>query len=156
MMRLTAMAATMLSGTPELWPSPCPGAPSTIGARYATPGFCDACGIPSMSEPSAMTGLPDPNRAVHAVGIPATPRSLFLEDGGQVALGLELLEPQLAEAEDGVDHLLRQRRHGVDSRRGFLLVISELRRQRSAGSSPGAWILCGGHCAHRGQDDERD
>ena len=29
-----------------------------------------------MSEPSAITGLPDPQRAVHAVGIPATPRSM--------------------------------------------------------------------------------
>src|SRR4051812_18012307 len=31
----------------------------------------------STSEPSAMTGLPDPQRAVHAVGIPATPRSIL-------------------------------------------------------------------------------
>jgi hypothetical protein len=29
----------------------------------------------SMSEPSAITGLPEPQRAVHAVGMPATPRS---------------------------------------------------------------------------------
>ena len=28
----TAMAATMLSGVPELWPSPCPGAPAIIGS----------------------------------------------------------------------------------------------------------------------------
>src|SRR5215207_8525810 len=31
--------------------------------------------MPSMSEPSAMTGLPDPHVAIHAVGMPATPRS---------------------------------------------------------------------------------
>ena len=58
--RFTAIAARMLSGVPELWPSPWPGAPSMIGSRYATPGFCDACGMQSTSEPSAITGLPDP------------------------------------------------------------------------------------------------
>jgi len=31
----------------------------------------------STSEPSAITGFPDPQRAVHAVGIPATPRSIL-------------------------------------------------------------------------------
>ena len=31
--------------------------------------------MPSMSEPSAITGFPDPQRATHAVGIPETPRS---------------------------------------------------------------------------------
>ena len=39
------------------------------------PGFWLACGMPSMSEPSAITGDPVPHRATHAVGIPATPRS---------------------------------------------------------------------------------
>jgi hypothetical protein len=37
-----------------------------IGSCHATPGFCDACGMSSMSEPSAMTGLPLPHVAVHA------------------------------------------------------------------------------------------
>ena len=32
MIRFTASAATMLSGVPELCPSPCPGAPSIIGS----------------------------------------------------------------------------------------------------------------------------
>jgi hypothetical protein len=72
----TASAATIFNGIPELWPSPCPGAPSIIGAWYATPGFCDACGISSMSEPSAITGFPWPQVATNAVGIPATPRSM--------------------------------------------------------------------------------
>ena len=36
-------------------------------------GFCDACGIPSMSLPSAITGLPEPHDAMKAVGIPAIP-----------------------------------------------------------------------------------
>ena len=75
MIFFTAMAAVMLSGSPELWPSPWPGAPSTSGAWYATPGFCDACGMPSISEPSAITGFPDPQEATNAVGIPATPSS---------------------------------------------------------------------------------
>ena len=30
-----------------------------------------------MSEPSAITGLPDPQRRAHAVGMPATPRSIL-------------------------------------------------------------------------------
>ena len=60
MICFTAMAAMMLSGMPVLWPSPWPGAPSMIGSWYATPGFCDDCGMPSMSDPSAITGLPDP------------------------------------------------------------------------------------------------
>jgi hypothetical protein len=46
-----------------------------IGSWYATPGFWEACGIPSMSEPSASTGLPDPQVAMKAVGIPAMPSS---------------------------------------------------------------------------------
>ena len=74
MIRFTAIAATTLSGMPVLWPSPWPGAPAMIGSGYATPGFCDACGMPSMSEPSAITGLPEPHLATHAVGMPATPR----------------------------------------------------------------------------------
>jgi hypothetical protein len=75
MIRFTASAAAMFTAWPELWPSPWPGAPSTSGIRQATPGTCDDCGIPSMSEPSARTGRPRPQRATHAVGIPATPVS---------------------------------------------------------------------------------
>jgi hypothetical protein len=33
MMRFTAIAASTLSGVPELWPSPWPGAPATISSR---------------------------------------------------------------------------------------------------------------------------
>ena len=63
----------MLSGTPLLCPSPWPGAPGTIQSRNASPGFCPDCGMPSMSEPREMTGLPEPHFATHAVGMPATP-----------------------------------------------------------------------------------
>ena len=73
----TAIAARMFSGMPELWPSPWPGAPSIIGSCQATPGFCEACGMSSMSEPSEITGLPDPQVASQAVGMPATPRSIL-------------------------------------------------------------------------------
>ena len=31
----------------------------------------------SISDPSAITGLPDPQVAIHAVGIPAMPRSIL-------------------------------------------------------------------------------
>jgi hypothetical protein len=75
MIFFAAMAATMFSGSPELCPSPWPGAPSMIGSWYATPGFCDACGIQSMSDPSAMIGFPEPHVAMNAVGMPAIPSS---------------------------------------------------------------------------------
>jgi hypothetical protein len=49
-----------------------------IGSRYATPGFWFDCGMPSTSEPSAITGSPEPfdHRAVQALGMPATPSSM--------------------------------------------------------------------------------
>src|SRR5580692_7917095 len=72
---LTAIAPKMITACPELCPSPCPGAPSTMGDLYATPGFCEALGMQSRSLPSAITGLPLPQRATQAVGIPDTPRS---------------------------------------------------------------------------------
>ena len=73
----TASAATMLTACPELCPSPCPGAPSISGSCQGMPGFCEALGMQSTSEPSAMTGPPCPcvQRATHALGMPATPRS---------------------------------------------------------------------------------
>jgi hypothetical protein len=77
MIFFTASAAVTFSGTPELCPSPWPGAPSMIGSWYPTPGFCEACGMSSMSEPRAITGLPLPHVAIHAVGMPANPRSIL-------------------------------------------------------------------------------
>src|SRR5256885_4432888 len=44
----------------------CPGDPGTIHSRAAMPGFCPACGMPSMSEPSAITGEPVPHLATQA------------------------------------------------------------------------------------------
>ena len=78
MRSFTFRAATILTAWPELWPSPCPGAIDRIGSRYATPGFWFDCGIPSTSDPSAMTGSPVPfdQRAVHALGMPATPNTM--------------------------------------------------------------------------------
>ena len=73
MIFFTTSAAVMFTAWPELCPSPCPGAPSIIGAWHATPGFCDACGMSSISEPSEMTGFPEPQVATHAVGIPKIP-----------------------------------------------------------------------------------
>src|SRR5580692_1055134 len=46
-----------------------------MGSCQATPGFCEACGISSISLPREITGLPDPQDATHAVGMPATPCS---------------------------------------------------------------------------------
>ena len=42
-----------------------------IGSWYPTPGFCEACGMSSISEPSEITGLPSPQLATQAVGMPA-------------------------------------------------------------------------------------
>jgi hypothetical protein len=74
----TLSAATMLTACPELWPSPCPGAIDSTASRYPTPGFWFDCGIPSTSEPIAITGRPVPldHRAVQALGMPATPSSI--------------------------------------------------------------------------------
>ena len=73
---LTASAATTFRAWPELWPSPWPGAPGTIGSCQGTPGFCEALGMQSISLPKAMVGPPVPwvQVAVHAVGMPETPR----------------------------------------------------------------------------------
>ena len=118
MIFFTASAATMFSGTPELWPSPCPGAPSIIGSCQATPGFCDACGISSISEPSEITGLPDPQDATHAVGNPGDAvfdfESFFLQNAGEIFRRLEFLHPELSETEDAVHHDLRLFLHPVD------------------------------------------
>ena len=72
-----------------------------------------------MSEPSAITGLPDPHFATHAVGMPADAalhgEAVLLELAGQVPRGLDFLHAELAEAEDGIDHLLRELGHLVDA-----------------------------------------
>jgi len=68
MSRFTASAAVMFIGTPELWP-PRAGRAVHSGSCHGTPGFWFVCGRPSMSEPSAMTGLPDPHDATQAVGM---------------------------------------------------------------------------------------
>src|SRR3990170_2034820 len=60
MIFLTASAAVTFTGCPELCPSPCPGAPGTIGLWQATPGNCEDWGMPAMSEPRAITGFLEP------------------------------------------------------------------------------------------------
>ena len=65
-----------------------------------------------------MTGLPEPQVATHAVGMPATPRSIrkpsFSSRPVRYLDGLHLLKAQLGEAEDGIDHDLRLVFHLVD------------------------------------------
>ena len=118
MIRFTAIAAVMLSGTPVLCPSPWPGPFSMNGARSAMPGFCDVPARPSTSDPIAMTGFPLPQTrhpaGRHAGGVLLHGEAVPGQDLGAVALGLELLETQLAEAEDRVHHLLRQLLQTVD------------------------------------------
>ena len=131
MIFFTASAAVMLTACPELCPSPWPGAPSMIGSCQATPGFCDAWGMQSMSDPSAMTGLPDPHVAMNAVGTPAMPswtaNPFFFEDVDQVPVGLELLKAELPVAEDLVDHLLRELGAALDVGDRLLLERLQLR-----------------------------
>ena len=52
---------------------------------------------------------------------------MLLKNLGHVALGLELLKPQLAEAEDAVDHLLGEVPSGVEVDENFLLQSLEPR-----------------------------
>ena len=84
-----------------------------------------------MSEPSAITGLPVPHVAIHAVGMPATPllhrEAVLLEDAGQVLRRLEFLEAELAEAEHHVVHLLDVLAHRVDFEADVALELIELR-----------------------------
>ena len=69
----------------------------------------------STSEPSAITGEPEPQRATHIVGnagVAALDGEAFLlEDARQVLAGLELLEAEFGEAEDHVGHLLTEVEH---------------------------------------------
>ena len=75
--------------------------------------------MPSMSEPSAITGLPDPHVATHAVGMPDCPRVTLKPNFSSCAVRylrrLHFLHAELAEAEDRVDHLLRELGHFVDA-----------------------------------------
>ena len=78
-----------------------------------------------MSEPSAMTGLPDPQlrdpRRRNAGDAALDREAVLLEDAGQVLRRLDLLEAELAEAEDLVDHLLRELLHALDVGGGLAL-----------------------------------
>ena len=98
-----------------------------------------------MSEPSAMTGLPDPQLAIHAVGMPATSRShreaVLLEDVGQVLRRLEFLEAELAEAEHLIVHALDVFAHAVDFEADIFLDLFELRVDGAAAA--GAVCCCG-------------
>ena len=91
-----------------------------------------------MSEPSEMTGLPDPQLAIHAVGMPArfscTVKPFFLQDVGQVLRGLELLEAELGEAEHLIVHPLRCPPHAVN----FEADISSC-TVRASDSTGGCW-----------------
>ena len=73
----------------------------------ATPAECRRC--PSRARAPA---CPIPSVAMNAVGMPAIAflhgEAVLLEDVDQVAVGLDFLEAELAEAEDLVDHLLRE------------------------------------------------
>ncbi len=72
----------------------------------------------SISEPSEITGLPEPQVATHAVGIPAMPRSIWKPSFSRMPVRYfdvsNSWKPKLAEAEDAIHHDLRLLLHGVD------------------------------------------
>ena len=72
----------------------------------------------SISEPSEITGLPDPHDATHAVGIPAHAaldlEAFLFQNAGEVFRRLEFLKPEFAETEDAIHHHLRLFLHAVD------------------------------------------
>src|SRR6185437_13847493 len=51
--------------------------------------------------------------------------AILLENAGEIARRLLFLHSELAEAEDLIDHLLREGRHAVDHTRGVLLQRRE-------------------------------
>ena len=95
----------------------------------------------SMSEPSAITGLPAPQVATQAVGNAGDAaldlEAVLLEDAGEVARGLEFLKAELAETEDRVHHDLRLLLHGIDLPHGVGLHGRFLLRG-DTGLRPGA------------------
>ena len=82
-----------------------------------------------MSEPSAMTGFPDPQRGGPRGGdsgdAPLDLEAVLLEQTGQVLRRLELLHPELTEREDLVDDLLNELGARLDLGRGFGLEAIE-------------------------------
>ena len=137
----TAIAAVMLSGMPELWPSPCPGAPSTSGIAIGDAGLLralrDAVDVGAKRDHGlAAAPFGDP-RGRDARDAARDLEAVLLEDAGEVARRLDLLKAQLAEAEHRVHHLLRQRGQAVDVGGGLLLQRREaqlfFRRRRRLG-----------------------
>ena len=72
----------------------------------------------SISEPSAITGLPvapgGHERRRNSGEVALDFEAFFLQNAGQILRGFELLEAQFAEAEDAIDHHLRLLLHAVD------------------------------------------
>ena len=76
-----------------------------------------------MSGMNAMTGFPGPCVVTQAVGIPATPRSIWKFCFSRMPATYREVsnswKAEFAEAEDLVDHLLRHGLHFVDFGDGF-------------------------------------
>jgi hypothetical protein len=72
----------------------------------------------SMSEPKGMTGLPEPQEAIQAVGIPATPRSIWKPSFSRMLVRYREMsripEIRFRKTKDGIDHHLRPVRHALD------------------------------------------
>ena len=132
-MRFTAIAATMLSGTPGVVAFAVSGRAVDDRRAISDAGLLrrlrNAVDVGAQRDHGlARSESRHPRR--RNAGDAALNREAFLfQDAGQIALRLEFLKAQLAEAEDGVDHLLREVVHAVDARRGFGLVGGELRRR---------------------------
>ena len=113
----------------------------------------------SMSEPSAMTGLPDPQRR-HPRRRECRRRRVsmvkpfFSRMPVRYLLRLELLEAELAEAEDHVDHLLAEVEHRLRLHVGGHGGLERRRAwgRRMPAFAAGAAVVAG-DCASSGAPD---
>ena len=111
-----------------------------------------------------MTGLPDPvlghPRGRNAGDAGLDREAVLLEDAGEVLLGLEFLEAELAEAEDHVDHLLAEVEHRQHVGADGLFQLHDprvrlarpaLRAASAAARRPGRALRLG-HGHHQGHE----
>ena len=167
MIFFTAIAAVMFTACPELCPSPWPGRALdhrlVIGDARLLRRLRDAVDVRAERDHRLARC---PSVAMNAVGMPAMPSStvkpFFFEDVDQVAVGLDLLEAELAEAEDRVDHLLRERlsspstsatRLGLEPL-GARVVLRGARRRGAAAGARAGWFCASGAAVSTAVDRE--
>ena len=87
--------------------------------------------MPSMSVPSAMTGVPDPHRATQEVGMPATPVSTVKPCSSRMPVTYRWVsnswKPSSLKLKMEVDHLLGEVAPSIDIGDHFPLEVVETR-----------------------------